>query len=95
MRNAAIAGERSLGANFDGTEPPRPWIPPTEIRRPVGATTLLVHGIGLFSSSKITMPCCFHSFVMSPAAFCNPAQKFCLIFSLRVAFAGEAVKPTL
>jgi len=89
MRNAAIAGERSLGANFDGTDLPRPWIPPTEIRRPVGATTLLVHGIGLFSSLKITMPCCFHRFVMSP--LCNPAQKFCLIFSARVAFAVEAV----
>ena len=79
MRNAAIAGERSLGANFDGTEPPRPWIPLTEIRRPVGAMTLLVHGIGLFCSLKITMPCCFHSIVTSPAAPCNSAQKFCLI----------------
>ena len=28
------------------------------------------------------MPCCFHSIVMSPAAPCNPAQKFCLIFSV-------------
>jgi len=81
MRNAAIAGKRSLGANFNCTDLPRPWIPPTEIRRPVGETTLLVHGIGLFSSSKITMPCCFHGIVMSLVAHCNPAQKFCLIFS--------------
>ena len=81
MRNAAIAGKRSLGANFNCTDLPRPWIPPTEIRRPVGETTLLVHAIGLFSSSKITMPCCIHGIVMSLVAHCNPAQKFCLIFS--------------